>query len=158
MTGMKWRLFLRSAVDEMTYVTHEPIEISEWHGLPSDSSEGALVEFLGTVRGQEQGYPITHLLYEAYEPMAERVIAQLIQQAQQRWMLSCVFIRHRVGRIDVGQLAVLVGVRAAHREEAFEACRFLIDTIKRDAPIWKTATGIKGGVLETSGAHGDQPH
>ena len=158
MTGMKWRSSLRSAVGEMAYVTHEPIDLSEWHGLARDSSEGASVEFLGTVRGQEQGYPITHLLYEAYEPMAERVIVQLIQQAQQRWVLNRVFIRHRVGRIDVGQLAVLVGVRAAHREEAFEACRFLIDTIKRDAPIWKTATGINGGVLETSCAHGDQPH
>ena len=158
MTGMKWRSSLRSAVDEMTYVAHEPIEISEWHGLPSDSSEGALVEFLGTVRGQEQGYPITHLLYEAYEPMAERVIAQLIQQAQQRWVLNRVFIRHRVGRVDVGQLAVLVGVRAAHREEAFEACHFLIDAIKRDVPIWKTAMGIDGGILETSCAHGNQPY
>ncbi len=155
---MTWRSSLRSAAGEMAYVTHELIELSEWRGLAHDSSEGASVEFLGMVRGQEQGYPITHLFYEAYEPMAERVIGQLIQQARQRWVLNRVWIRHRVGRVDVGQLAVVVGVRAAHREEAFEACRFLIDTIKRDAPIWKAAIGPDGVRLEPSCAHGCAAH
>lgn len=154
MRGMKWRSFFRLVADKMEHLTPEPIALSEWHGLPGDSSEGASVEFLGIARGQEQGRSITHLVYEAYQPMAERIISRLIQQAQHRWALGRVHIRHRVGRVDVGEIAVLVGVRAAHRDEAFAACRFLIDAIKQDAPIWKIAVGLDGERLEPFCAHG----
>ena len=142
----------------MAYVTRELIDLSEWHGLARDSSEGASVGFLGLVRRQEHGQAIEHLDYEAYEPMAERLIARLIEEAKRRWPVHQVYARHRLGRVAVGEVAVLIGVRAAHRDEAFAACRFLIDAIKRDVPIWKTAMGIDGGVVETSCAHGYQPH
>ena len=121
----------------MSYLTQEPIDVNEWHTLAIDQRDGATVEFLGIVRGQEDGRPIPWLDYEAYAPMAERVIEQAMTQATSRWSLHQVYVRHRVGRVAVGDVAVLIGVAAPHRAEAFEACQFLIDTIKRDAPIWK---------------------
>lgn len=142
----------------MGYLTTVRIEPEAWRRERGDSRDGASVEFLGIVRGQEQGQAIERLEYDAYEPMAERLIAHLVEQASGRWPLYHVYIRHRVGRVGVGEIAVLVGVRAAHRDEAFEACRFLIDGIKRDAPIWKTAIGLDGAHLEPAGLHGHQAH
>jgi len=123
----------------MAHLTRDPITLDEWHGVAVDGRDGASVEFLGIVRGEESGRPISHLDYEAYEPMAERLIAQCIEEAETRWSLHQVYIRHRVGRVAVGEVAALIGVQAPHREEAFEACRFLINAIKRHAPIWKMA-------------------
>ena len=122
---------------QTTYLTWEPIDVEAWHRLAIDQRDGATVEFLGIVRGQEDGRPIPWLDYEAYAPMAERVIEQAMTQATSRWSLHQVYVRHRVGRVAVGDVAVLIGVAAPHRAEAFAACQFLIDTIKRDAPIWK---------------------
>ncbi len=130
------------------YLTRDPIEIAEWHACAIDPRDGASVEFLGIVRGEEDGHPIEALEYEAYAPMAERVIARLVEEARRRWPLHQVSVRHRVGNVPVGEMAVLIGVTAPHREEAFEACRFLIDAIKRDAPIWKTARTTSGESLE----------
>ncbi|MBI4343299.1 MAG: molybdenum cofactor biosynthesis protein MoaE [Candidatus Omnitrophica bacterium] len=122
----------------MVFLTHQPIDASTWHHDAADERDGASVEFIGIVRREEDGRPLSALDYEAYEPMAERVISRLVEQAQQRWPLHAVCVRHRVGRVAVGEVAVLIGVRAPHRHEAFEACRFLIEAIKRDVPIWKT--------------------
>ena len=96
------------------------------------------MESLGIVRGIDDGRPVTSLDYEAYEPMAERLITQLAEHATARWSLHHVHIRHRLGRVAVGEVAVLIGVHAPHRDQAFDACRFLIDRIKQDVPIWKT--------------------
>ena len=121
----------------MTYLTHELIDVNAWRRVAVETRDGASVEFLGIVRGDEAGRAIDALDYESYAPMAERVIAQLVEQAHQRWPLHQVYVRHRVGRVPVGEAAVLIGVQAPHREEAFEACRFLIDAIKQEAPVWK---------------------
>ena len=127
----------------MAYLTRGPINVDAWRRVVVETRDGASVEFLGIVRGHEAGRAIDALDYEAYAPMAERVIARLVDQAQQRWPLHRVCVRHRVGRVPVGEAAVLVGVQAPHREEAFEACRFLIDAIKQEAPIWKhTCDGL----------------
>ena len=126
------------------HLTHQSIDVAEWHRRAVDPWDGASVEFLGIVRGNEGGRPISALDYEAYGPMAERVIERLVQQARAQWPLHAVCVRHRVGRVAVGEVAVLIGVRAPHRHEAFEACRFLIDAIKRDVPIWKAAVSQDG--------------
>lgn len=128
----------------MPYLTRDPIDVAEWHVRSVDSRDGAAVEFLGIVRGEEAGQPISHLDYEAYEPMAERMIERLIEQTRHRWSLHHVAVRHRVGRVPVGEIAVLVGVRSPHRAQAFEACRFLMDAIKQDVPIWKRAVSAHG--------------
>ncbi|MBI1952649.1 MAG: molybdenum cofactor biosynthesis protein MoaE [Candidatus Omnitrophica bacterium] len=119
------------------FLTRDPIDPSAWHRGCLDAKDGASVEFLGVVRGEEDGRPITHLNYEAYEPMADRLIKRWVQEAARRWGLHRVFLLHRVGPVAVGEAAVAIGVQAAHREEAFEACRFLIERIKEEAPIWK---------------------
>lgn len=121
----------------MDYLTQEPIDVEAWHRETINAWDGASVEFLGIVRGQEGGRDITHLEYEAYLPMAERVMGALVEEAKKRWPLHRVFLHHRVGRIKVGEASVLIGVQAPHREEAFEACRFLIEAIKKEVPIWK---------------------
>lgn len=121
----------------MGYLTRDPIDVEKWRGGYAGPEVGAWVEFLGIVRKEEQGRPIGVLEYEAYEPMAEAVIGRLIEEAKQRWPFIELTVCHRVGRVPVGGIAVLIGVQAPHREQAFLACRFLIDRIKEEAPIWK---------------------
>ena len=135
----------------LQYLTHEPIEVSAWRSVAADQRDGASVEFLGIVRGEDDGTRVDVLEYDAYEPMAERLIAQLVEQATMRWSLHQVYIRHRLGRVAAGEVAVLVGVQAPHRDQAFDACRFLIDGIKRDAPIWKKTRDHAGAVTRGDG-------
>jgi len=127
--------------------------VTEWHGRAIDPRDGAAVEFLGIVRSDEDGRPLAALHYEAYEPMAERLIGRLVDEARRRWPLRQVVVRHRLGRVAVGEVAVLIGVQAPHRDEAFEACRFLIDAIKREVPIWKTAVSATGAALVSRCRH-----
>jgi molybdopterin synthase catalytic subunit len=139
----------------MNSLTRDPIDRFAWQRQAVDPRDGASVEFLGLVRGTEADQPLASLDYEAYEPMADRMIGQLIEEARARWGLHQVLVQHRVGAVSVGEVAVLLGVAAPHREQAFEACRFLIDAIKRDVPIWKTAIGAVGQLLQPTGTHGE---
>ncbi len=111
---------------------------------------GGIDIFVGTTRNTSHGRPVTLLEYEAYEPMATQVMENLEQDARKRWPLQKVVLIHRLGRIPVGEASVVIGVSSAHRKEAFEACRFLIDTLKRDAPIWKREH-FEDGAIEWSG-------
>ncbi len=98
---------------------------------------GAVVLFLGTVRGMTGGRQTRSLNYECYAEMAERALAALEAEATQRWSLSGCAIVHRLGELAVGQTSVAIAVSAAHREAAFEAAKWLIDRIKQVVPIWK---------------------
>jgi molybdopterin synthase catalytic subunit len=129
----------------MSYLTRDRIDRSAWRRQAGDARDGACVEFLGVVRGAEGDQPIAALDYEAYAPMAERMIGRLVEEAKARWGIREALIQHRVGTVAVGEVAVLIGVAAPHREQAFAACRFLIDAIKRDVPMWKTAVAQDGG-------------
>lgn len=121
----------------MRYLTFEPLSPEEWYRETMDEHSGASVEFLGVVRRLENERPIEYLHYEAYEPMAEKLIEKYVVQAREQFGLSKVYVRHRVGAIRVGEVAVIIGVHAPHRAQAFAGCQFLIDSIKRDVPIWK---------------------
>ena len=98
---------------------------------------GAVVTFDGTVRNHAHGKPVTHLYYETYREMALREMENIRQRALQQWSLGELAIVHRVGRLDIGESSVFVAVSSAHRAEAFQACRFTIDTLKTTVPIWK---------------------
>lgn len=99
-------------------------------------AHGAVVVFEGRIRSLEEGRPIAAIRYEAYVPMAEKIIAALIRRTESDF--SCkAGASHRLGRVPVGEAAVTVTCSAAHREEAFAGARFLIDAIKAEAPIWK---------------------
>ena len=104
-----------------------------------DPSCGAVVTFEGTVRKED--HPdhgsLAHLFYEAYRDMAITQIERLAGEAQQRFGVSRVAIVHRTGAIAVGEAAVVIAVACGHRAEAFDACRWIIDTLKKDVPIWK---------------------
>jgi len=104
--------------------------------LRSDG-DGAVVVFVGTVRDHNRGRRVRYLEYHAYPEMAERELRRLAAEARERYSIGDVALVHRTGRLDVGEASVVVAVAAPHRAAAFEACRFLIDTLKRTVPIWK---------------------
>src|SRR5438067_13388519 len=97
---------------------------------------GAVVTFSGNVRDHNRGRAVEYLEYDAYRPMAERELRAIGEEAVRRWG-GRIAIEHRVGRLEIGEPSVLVVAACAHRGEAFEACRFAIDTLKERVPIWK---------------------
>ena len=101
------------------------------------SDAGALATFEGWVRNHHGGRPVRELEYEACVPLAEKEGTRILEEAHTRFGVLGVICVHRVGRLPAGELAVWVGVVAAHRSAAFEACRFVIDTLKTRVPIWK---------------------
>ncbi len=109
--------------------------------LLSQSSQnfraGASVIFLGVVRNHSDARRVFYLEYEAYESMAEPMMEELVREAHARWPLEEIKIAHRVGRVDLGEIAVAIQVNSAHRDEAYQASRFFIEEIKHQVPIWK---------------------
>jgi len=99
--------------------------------------DGAALVFEGVVRNQTRGRKTLYLDYEAYEEMALEQMESLAAQAVQRFQIRDVAIIHRLGRLEIGETSVLIAVASAHRAAAFDACRWLIDTLKRTVPIWK---------------------
>ena len=118
-------------------ITDRSITPAEVESSVAGPDAGAVVTFAGLVRDATHGRRVLRLEYEAYAPMAERVFAALITEARSRWPILRVAISHRVGVLQIGEVAVAIAVASAHRAEAFEACRFLIAAIKAQAPIWK---------------------
>jgi len=104
---------------------------------PLEAGMGAVVRFLGAVRPTEDGRPIKALDYEVFLEMAEHQFRLIFDQVEQRWPVSSVRLTHRVGHVPAGEVSLWVEVIAPHRGEAFAACQFLIDEMKRTVPIWK---------------------
>ena len=98
---------------------------------------GAIATFVGTVRRRSRGRTVLHLDYEAYEGMAEQVMARIAEELKGRYELCEVAIHHRVGRVEIGEPSVVVAVSAPHRQDALAACRDAIDTLKETVPLWK---------------------
>jgi molybdopterin synthase catalytic subunit len=98
---------------------------------------GAIVTFAGVVRDHSRGRAIDHLEYEAYVPMAEKEMRAIREQVTQRWPEVRLAMSHRIGRLELGEAAVMIVAAAPHRAAAFDACRFVIDTLKQSVPIWK---------------------
>jgi len=114
--------------------------------LPA-SETGAVVTFSGVVRGTEKRRAIEALEYSSYESMAEKQMQHIAEAASKRWPLKSILIIHRVGKIRVGELSVHIAIGSKHRAEAFAACEYLIDQLKKVVPIWKAiprATGKSG--------------
>lgn len=113
-------------------------------GLPGPG-DGAVSTFTGVVRDNQDGRAVSHLEYEAHEPMALTRMEQLGRQAVERWGLGTVTLEHRLGRLEIGDVSVFVGVASGHRAEGLEACRWLIDTLKAEVPIFKKEFFVDGG-------------
>ncbi|NMG11211.1 molybdenum cofactor biosynthesis protein MoaE [Brasilonema sp. UFV-L1] len=119
-------------------ISFAPLSVEEVYAKAETDGNGAIVMMSGMVRNQTDGKPVVSLEYQAYEPMAMQVFYQIAAQIREKWaVVNRVVISHRVGRLQVGEISVLVAVGCPHRSEAFEACRYAIDTLKHNAPIWK---------------------
>ena len=119
-------------------ITFAQLLLEEVYALSNAPGNGAVVVMSGMVRNQTDGKPVVALEYQAYEPMAIRVFQQIATDIRNNWTdVNRVVIHHRIGRLEIGQISVLVAVGCPHRSEAFEACRYAIDTLKHNAPVWK---------------------
>jgi MoaE-MoaD fusion protein len=119
------------------WLIREPIETSRVLASLKRGEDGAVVVFEGVVRDQTRGRRTLYLDYEAYEAMARQEMEGLAEQALKQFPVRDVVLVHRLGRLEIGETSVLIIVAAAHRGTAFDACRWLIDTLKRTVPIWK---------------------
>ena len=103
----------------------------------TEPEDGALCVFTGVVRNHNDGKSVLYLEYEGYEEMVVSIFEEIAGEAKKRFGVTRVRIVHRLGRMEIGEASVAVAVSSPHRKEAFEACRFAIDTLKHKAPIWK---------------------
>jgi molybdopterin synthase catalytic subunit len=114
-----------------------PIDLAGVFAEAHHPGAGAVVLFSGEVRDSNKGRSVAFLEYEAHVGLAEKIIAQILTEAGERWGLTLAVARHRIGRVEIGETAVVVVTASAHRREAYEANRYIIDRIKQEAPIWK---------------------
>lgn len=121
----------------MVSLTHQPIDFATLTESVRCNGSGAVCLFLGTVRDLTGDDVTAFLEYEAYPPMAEKKLAEIEAEIRQRWPVGDIAIIHRLGRLAVGEVSVAVAVSTPHRAEAFDACRYAIDTLKEVVPIWK---------------------
>ncbi|MCD4838089.1 MULTISPECIES: molybdenum cofactor biosynthesis protein MoaE [Neobacillus] len=118
-------------------ITKEPINIQEVIDKVVQREAGAITTFIGTVRELTHGKRTLFLVYEAYESMAVKKLEQIGREIEERWQGSKVAITHRVGRLDITDVAVVIAVSTPHRADAYEANRYAIERIKEIVPIWK---------------------
>ncbi|MBW4560731.1 MAG: molybdenum cofactor biosynthesis protein MoaE [Mojavia pulchra JT2-VF2] len=129
---------IKPRAEDSFAISFAPLSVEEIYAKADDPANGAVVVMSGMVRNQTEGKPVVCLEYQAYEPMAMRVFLQIADDIRSLWAnVNRVVIHHRIGRLQVGEISVLVAVGCPHRGEAFEACRYAIDTLKHNAPIWK---------------------
>jgi molybdopterin synthase catalytic subunit len=128
----------------MIAIVNHPIDLFSVLAGVQSRAAGAVVLFLGTTREVTNGRHTTSLDYECYREMAERKLAELESQARSRWSLIECAIVHRLGRVEVGEASVAIAVSSAHRQAAFQAGQWLIDTLKQVVPIWKCEHWVDG--------------
>lgn len=128
----------------MFKITDETITEAQVREVVESPEAGAVVLFLGTVRNNTDGRQVKHLEYDAYEPMAEKKMAEIGQEILDKWGITRVAIIHRVGKLEIGEVSVAVGVASPHRKDGFEACKYAMDRLKQIVPIWKREVWLDG--------------
>ena len=121
----------------MILVTHDTLDPEAVTSTVRDDANGGVVTFLGTVRNSTDGRQVVYLEYEAYQDMAEKVLARIAREVTERWGIDHTSIAHRFGRMEIGDVSLVVAVASPHRAQAFAACQYVVDRIKQDVPIWK---------------------
>lgn len=134
-----------------------PLSTEKCVGAVRRVGAGGIVVFIGSVRDMSDGKQVEYLEYEAYEPMALQKLNEVAAEAKARWPVLAIAMQHRVGRLEIGDDAVVVAVACPHRAESFEACRYVIDRLKQVVPIWKKEHG-EGGDVWVGGPTMDAPH
>ena len=125
-------------------LSEEPLDVGAVVKRVAGPDAGGIVTFVGAVRNASRGRDIRHLEYEAYPGMAEQEMAKICKEAAAKWPGTRVAVAHRTGHLEIGDLAVVVVAAAPHRSEAFDACRYTIDTLKERVPIWKKEVATDG--------------
>lgn len=123
-----------------------PLDTDTCARLVADPGAGGTTLFIGTVRNQTKGREVLRLEFEAYAPMAIQEMRKIAEQATQKWDALHIAIHHRVGVLDIGDIAVIIAVATPHRAAAFAACQYAIDTLKLTVPIWKKEIFADGEV------------
>lgn len=114
-----------------------PLNITDCYQKVQHPSAGGIALFVGTVRNATKGKTVVQLDFEAYEPMALSELRKIGEYAQTHWRVEKMCLHHRVGTLNIGEVAVIIAVATPHRKAAFEACEYAIDTLKETVPIWK---------------------
>jgi molybdopterin synthase catalytic subunit len=136
-------------------VTETPLELDPLIRLVSArGGHGAVSTFIGIVRDHNLNRRVTHLEYEAYEPMAVRALEQICREADREWPGTHLAVHHRVGRLAIGEASIVIAAASAHRAAAFAACRYVIERVKQIVPIWKHEF-FEGGEVWIEGATAD---
>lgn len=141
----------------MTRVTRSPLDPAAFLAEARRDGDGGLALFVGVVRDNAGGRAVTEMEYEAYEPMAEKEMERIVADLASRFPQARVVARHRIGRLLVGEVAVVVAASAPHREEAFAACRAGIEAIKARVPVWKREFGPDGSLWVDPGEGSHKP-
>jgi len=143
----------------VAFLSSAPLDLAALVARVEAPDRGAVTSFLGLVRDHHAGRGVTRLEYSAYAPMAEAECARIVSEAEVRWPVR-VALEHRIGTLEIGDAAVAIAAAAAHRDETFAACRFVIEEVKRRVPIWKKEF-YADGTIEWVGAGralvGDSP-
>jgi len=132
------------AMEPLVLLTRDPLDRDALVTATTHASVGGIVVFEGVVRNHARGKQIRYLEYEAYEEMAREQILAIIDEARQRWGVEHIAVAHRFGRLEIGEASVIIVVASPHRAEAFDACRYIIDTLKAKVPIWKKEVATDG--------------
>lgn len=127
-------------------LTTAPVSTQRTEALVAKTSAGAIVSFAGNVRDHTQARAVDHLIYETYPEMALKKLVETAAQTAQQWPNLEIAIHHRYGRLELGECAVAISVSSPHRAAAFEACQFVIDTLKQVVPIWKKEISPDGDI------------
>jgi molybdopterin synthase catalytic subunit len=131
-------------MEPLIQVTREPLDCNALVAAITHPGVGGIVVFEGVVRDNARGKQIRYLEYDVYPEMAIQQIRAIITEAEKRWGVERVAVAHRVGRLEIGEASVIVVVATPHRAEAFDACRYIIDTLKKTVPIWKKEVATSG--------------
>lgn len=132
------------AEEDRFYLGTEPLVLDRVIAAVERRQAGGVVTFIGKVRDHSRGHAIDHLEYEAYAPMAVKVMRQIAVAVEAEVAGASVAVHHRLGRLAIGEAAVVIAAAAPHRAEAFAACREVIERLKRDVPIWKREVAVDG--------------
>ena len=119
------------------HLSESALSIDETYSYLQDPEAGGICLFVGTIRKKNQNKEVEHLTMEAYSAMAQKQMDRIANEAAEKWPIRKISITHRTGKLEIGDIAVIIGVCSVHRAEAFKACEWLIDTLKQEVPIWK---------------------
>ena len=135
-------------------ITTERLDLKALIEAVAAPNAGGIATFLGVVRDHNQGRRVLHLVYEAYEPLAERALQRILDEAHGRWPSVLIAIHHRIGHLAIGEASVAIAAASPHRADAFAACRYAIERVKQIVPIWKHEY-FEGGDVWIEGATAD---